>query len=312
VKAEQYAEEARRLLSCMEQAQRLTRATEQELRGGRLGANEHDALVQTYRKASEHAAARLARLRAKASRAAAHAGAQLQRTLAAQQAAVRKSASPEKYGERITRLREAIAGCNRVVSAPNAAALGGFLDWPLERYLSPPSPYTSGEFAPTRANFLLAGVTLVLLLAAVVLTYTVTRSSGGVQIDAHFQELPQPRVRVFFTNKHPESVALYVGGAETAARPAEAIHAYRVEVYVDEHASDGAQGYRLVADTAAAWLHEGEDFSRRGYLLVQPYAQVDLALPIQALRESGLTVNTVRLLITGPGGNVAASYVFPL
>ena len=311
MKADRFTEEARRLLSCMEQAQRLVRAVEHELRAGRLDRGQHEALVRDYQGYAARAAARLAKVRAAAASEAARAGKKLQRALAAQQSAAGQVGRPEKYRERIVRLRQIIEKCNRVIGARNAAAVGGFLDWDLKRYqaFADAGP---GEFAPTRANFILAGITAALLLIAVGATYFFTYSGGEVQIKAHLEEQPQPRIRVFFKNTQAAPVALYVGGDEETPPSVNSQRAYRVAVYIDDGATEDSENFRLVADVARAWFNEGVDFSRRDHLIVDPYEQVHLGLLISGLRSAGLEVERVRLLFTGPGGKVIATHDFSL
>ena len=189
----------------------------------------------------------------------------------------------------VERIRAGIAAYNVILSAEEAARLGGFLDMPLDSYSQTAQPRT-GEFSLTRSNMILVAVAGVLMLLAVAGTYFFLQPRRGLNITAQRVAAESDIILIRCANVGDRPVTLYVPWDERKR----AAGAYGIEVSV--RLKDSAE-YRLWPDVEGAWYYEGRTLRDEEAIVVPPLLHVELRFSLSHVRRLQPDAESVKIVV---------------
>lgn len=207
---------------------------------------------------------------------------------------------------RIQHCREAIAEYNALISAKNPRDVGGFLDFPVDRYRVQ-APRRTSEFSLTGSNLKLIGLAFVLLVIAVVATFLVLQPGSGLDVTAVRQSGVSDVVVLECANAGRNAVMLHVPWGDKRRDASNA--AYGIDVYVRE---SEASEYRLWPDSTSVWYYEGRPMRFQDSLVVQPLLRSEVRLDLTQLRRMQPAAKSAKVVVSRHDNEPVFTAVFEM
>lgn len=296
-------------LSYRDKARRLCSECEAAFAAGRIDRALYERELGAYSAHARMANKRLEALRKAEVPRIERLGRRLQRLLARRAAL---AAAPSNLRQRklpvldvsIERLRAEIAWYNALLSAETPDRAGGLVDLPLNKYVRLTRPRGT-EFSLTQSNLILAGITAVLLVIAVVSTYLVFVPGRNLTVTASRITAENDILALRCANAGDRPVQLYIpwGGNQTGSGE----DAFGVDVYLR---GQGQDDFRLWTDTDGVWYYEGRAMRDRDSITVPPFLESEIRFNLSQVRKIEPETSAIKFVVSDRSGRPIYSGVF--
>ncbi len=215
------------------------------------------------------------------------------------------------YTRAISELRNAIAAAGQNVGATSAKDLGGYIDLPLDKYITAPSVAAAqrGATEPSSKTGALIAVGVALAIFVMGLA-ALGVLPGSANVEIHAQPIgPYGEfIEITFRNEGAKYAFFYTPWPEGPKNDHNGA-AFGIEVYIVERDSEA---FRFLPSSPGCWSSGGVGIVREEPFAVEPGISLPIVMDPSNLKTLGINAMRLRLVFTRSNGAEAGRFEYTL